>query len=57
MSPIKEAVSTKNSPAPLPQFSQAIKYGGMVYCSGSIGKDAVTGEMAKGGVKPETVRG
>ncbi|KAI3318906.1 L-psp endoribonuclease family protein [Xylariaceae sp. AK1471] len=54
MPSIKEAVSTKNSPAPLPQFSQAIKYGGMVYCSGNIGKDPVTGELAKGGVKPET---
>ncbi|KAI1812205.1 L-psp endoribonuclease family protein [Poronia punctata] len=54
MSPTKEAVSTKDSPAPLPQFSQAVKYGGMVYCSGSIGKDPVTGEIPKGGVKDET---
>ncbi|RYC54552.1 hypothetical protein CHU98_g11656, partial [Xylaria longipes] len=54
MSPTKEAVSTPNSPAPLPQFSQAIKYNGMVYCSGSIGKDPVTKELAKGGVQPET---
>jgi enamine deaminase RidA (YjgF/YER057c/UK114 family) len=56
MSPTKEAVSTKDSPAPLPQFSQAIKYGGMVYCSGSIGISPVTRELAKGGVQPETVR-
>ncbi|KAI1757632.1 L-psp endoribonuclease family protein [Xylaria castorea] len=54
MSPTKEAVSTQNSPAPLPQFSQAIKYNGMVYCSGSIGRDPVTKELAKGGVQPET---
>ncbi|KAI0404728.1 L-psp endoribonuclease family protein [Xylaria palmicola] len=54
MSPTKEAVSTRNSPAPLPQFSQAIKYNGMVYCSGSIGVDPATKELAKGGVQPET---
>ncbi|RWA05395.1 hypothetical protein EKO27_g9710, partial [Xylaria grammica] len=53
MSPGKEAVSTQNSPAPLPQFSQAIKYNGMVYCSGSIGINPTTKELAKGGVQPE----
>ncbi|KAH8156008.1 hypothetical protein CIB48_g12241, partial [Xylaria polymorpha] len=54
MSPTKEAVSTQNSPAPLPQFSQAVKYNGMVYCSGSIGIDVATKELVKGGVQPET---
>ncbi|GAP92742.1 putative endoribonuclease L-PSP [Rosellinia necatrix] len=54
MFPIKEAVSTPNSPAPLPQFSQAVKHNGMVYCSGNIGADPVTKELAKGGVQPET---
>lgn len=32
-----EGVYTKSAPAPLPQFSQAVKYNGMVYCSGNIG--------------------
>ncbi|OLN94197.1 Protein mmf1, mitochondrial [Colletotrichum chlorophyti] len=32
-----EKVLTTAAPAPLPQFSQAIKYNGMVYCSGNIG--------------------
>ncbi|EXK27163.1 endoribonuclease L-PSP [Fusarium oxysporum f. sp. melonis 26406] len=32
-----QAVKTASAPAPLPQFSQAIKYNGMVYCSGGIG--------------------
>ncbi|KAI1361154.1 L-psp endoribonuclease family protein [Xylaria arbuscula] len=54
MSPTKEAVSTQNAPAPLPQFSQAIKYNGMVYCSGSIGMDMTTKALAQGGVQPET---
>ncbi|TDZ15677.1 Protein mmf1 [Colletotrichum orbiculare MAFF 240422] len=33
----QEKVLTSTAPAPLPQFSQAIKYNGMVYCSGNIG--------------------
>ncbi|KAH7263469.1 Endoribonuclease L-PSP/chorismate mutase-like protein [Fusarium tricinctum] len=37
MAPQLEAVHTESAPAPLPQFSQAIKYNGMVYCSGNIG--------------------
>lgn len=56
MPPTKEAVSTQNSPAPLPQFSQAVKYNGMVYCSGNIGIDMTTKALAQGGVQPETVR-
>ncbi|KAI1259689.1 L-psp endoribonuclease family protein [Xylariaceae sp. FL1019] len=50
----KEAVSTTKSPAPLPQFSQAIKYGGMAYCSGNIGKDPETRKLAEGGIQPQT---
>ncbi|CAJ0555096.1 Ff.00g051610.m01.CDS01 [Fusarium sp. VM40] len=37
MAPQLEAVHTESAPAPLPQFSQAIKHNGMVYCSGNIG--------------------
>ncbi|KAI8657038.1 hypothetical protein NCS56_01309500 [Fusarium sp. Ph1] len=32
-----EAVSTKEAPCPFPQFSQAIKYNGLVFCSGNVG--------------------
>ncbi|KAH6877243.1 Endoribonuclease L-PSP/chorismate mutase-like protein [Thelonectria olida] len=31
------AISTSAAPAPLPQFSQAVKHGNMIYCSGNIG--------------------
>ncbi|KAI0487037.1 L-psp endoribonuclease family protein [Xylaria cf. heliscus] len=55
MALIKEAVLTDNAPPPLPQFSQAIKYNGMVYCSGSIGVDSSTPTetIVKGGVEAE----
>ncbi|KAF2807678.1 YjgF-like protein [Mytilinidion resinicola] len=50
----KQAVSTTKAPAPLPQFSLAIKYNGMVYCSGSIGVNPATKKLAEGGIKSET---
>lgn len=55
MAPV-ESVFTENSPKPLPQFSQAVKYNGMVYCSGSIGKDPQTGKTVDGTVKDRTVQ-
>lgn len=54
--PSKEAVLTANAPAPLPVLSQAIKSNGMVYCSGQVGTDPKTGQMAEGTVQDRTVR-
>lgn len=54
MAPI-ERVHTDKAPKPLPQFSQAVKYNGMVYCSGNIGVDAASFKLVEGGVKEETV--
>ncbi|EWG54325.1 hypothetical protein FVEG_12569 [Fusarium verticillioides 7600] len=45
-----EAVYTADACAPLPQFSQAVKYNGMVYCSGSIGIDPATDDLVPGSV-------
>ncbi|PNP86566.1 hypothetical protein FNYG_00268 [Fusarium nygamai] len=45
-----EAVYTADACAPLPQFSQAVKYNGMVYCSGSIGIDPTTDDLVAGSV-------
>ncbi|KAK7941399.1 L-psp endoribonuclease family protein [Apiospora aurea] len=55
MSPT-EKVLTNKAPKPLPQFSQAVKYNGMVYCSGSIGFDPATSSLVEGGVKNQTRR-
>lgn len=51
----KEAVLTKNAPPPMPFFSQAVKCGGMVYCSGSIGMSVETGKVVEGSVGDRTV--
>ncbi|KAL2063732.1 hypothetical protein VTL71DRAFT_5537 [Oculimacula yallundae] len=50
----KTAVSTDKAPAPLPFFSQGIKCNGMVYCSGSIGMDPVSGKMVEGSIEART---
>jgi len=52
---LKEAVLTKNAPAPLPFYSQAIKCQGMVYCSGNIGMDPQTNKLIEGSVGDRTV--
>lgn len=51
-----EAIYTENAPKPLPQFSQAVKYNGIVYCSGNIGIEPKTLKAAEGTVKDRTVR-
>ena len=47
-------VSTERAPRPLPQFSQAVEYNGMVYCSGNIGIAPTTSELVGGTVKDRT---
>lgn len=54
--PSIEKVFTTKAPKPLPQFSQAVKHNGMVYCSGSIGFDPATSALVDGGVQEQTVR-
>lgn len=46
----RQPVYTPAACAPLPQFSQAVKYDGMVYCSGSLGIDPITNELVSGTV-------
>uniref|UniRef100_A0A8H7N0X0 Uncharacterized protein n=1 Tax=Bionectria ochroleuca TaxID=29856 RepID=A0A8H7N0X0_BIOOC len=41
-------VSTKNAPAPLPVFSQAIIANNIVYVSGNVGIDPSTGKLQEG---------
>lgn len=48
-------VKTKNAPAPLPVFSQAIKANGFVFLSGNIGMDKDTWKLVDGGIKAQTV--
>ena len=44
----RQAVSSSNAPAAIGPYSQAIVADGTVYCSGQIGLDPATGELADG---------
>lgn len=45
-----EIVSTDKAPGAIGPYSQAVKAGNMVFCSGQIPIDPVTGEFVPGGV-------
>jgi 2-iminobutanoate/2-iminopropanoate deaminase len=44
----RQAVSSSSAPAAIGPYSQAIVAGGTVYCSGQIGLDPATAELAEG---------
>ncbi|MBN2875525.1 MAG: RidA family protein [Spirochaetales bacterium] len=41
-------VATKAAPAAIGPYSQAVKTGSLVFCSGQLGLDPATGELADG---------
>ena len=53
---MKEVISTKNAPAAIGPYSQAIKVGGMLYMSGQIALIPETGEVVDEGVEAQTIR-
>ncbi len=44
----KDLISTKEAPEAIGPYSQAVKSGGLLFCSGQIGLDPTTGELAAG---------
>ncbi|GHT38194.1 reactive intermediate/imine deaminase [Bacteroidia bacterium] len=51
---MKQAISSKNAPAAIGPYSQAIKTGNLVFCSGQLGLDPATGTFVAGGVVEQT---
>ena len=50
-----EAVETQAAPAPVGPYNQAVKAGGMLFCSGQIPLDPASGTLVGGGdVEAET---
>ncbi|MCP9817198.1 Rid family detoxifying hydrolase [Synechococcus sp. GreenBA-s] len=50
-----EAVTTAGAPAPVGPYNQAVKAGGLLFCSGQIALDPESGAMVGGGdVEAET---
>lgn len=51
-----EAVSTKDAPAAIGPYSQAVSWQGLLFTAGQIALDPATGEVVKGGVAEQTER-
>ena len=49
-----KAISTKNAPAAIGPYSQAVLAGNTLYCSGQIGLDPKTGELVNETIQEET---
>jgi len=50
------ALLTTAAPAPVGPYSQAIRSGGFIFCSGQVGLDPATGKLVEGGLAPQTHR-
>lgn len=48
-----QTISTKNAPAAIGPYSQAILAGNLLYCSGQIPLNPVTGEIVDGGIREQ----
>ncbi|GIL17872.1 MAG: reactive intermediate/imine deaminase [Oligoflexia bacterium] len=51
---MKKIVLSKNAPAPIGPYSQAIQLGDFLFCSGQIALDPVSNQVVSGGVKEQT---
>src|ERR1700727_3015463 len=52
----KTAIATKDAPAAIGPYSQAIRSGDMLFASGKIGFDPATGKLVPGGITEQTKR-
>ncbi len=52
----RDTVRTSGAPQAIGPYSQAVKCGGFLFCSGQIPLDPVTGKMVAGGIVEQTTR-
>jgi 2-iminobutanoate/2-iminopropanoate deaminase len=53
---MREVIATPNAPQAIGPYSQAIKAGGLVFCSGQIALDPASGTIVAGTVAQQTER-
>lgn len=53
---MKEIIATENAPGAIGPYSQAVKVGNMVFCSGQIPIDIKTGEFISNDVAEQTAQ-
>jgi 2-iminobutanoate/2-iminopropanoate deaminase len=54
--PGREQIATAAAPAAIGPYAQAIRAGGLVFCSGQIPLDPGSGQVVSGGVAEQTAR-
>lgn len=52
----KTAISTKEAPAAIGPYSQAVRVGDTLFASGQVALDPATGQLVQGGIAEQTVR-
>jgi 2-iminobutanoate/2-iminopropanoate deaminase len=52
----KTAISTKDAPAAIGPYTQAVRTGDLVFTSGQISLDPATGQIVHGGITEQTER-
>ena len=52
----KDVISTSQAPAAIGPYSQAVRYGNLIFVSGQIPIDPATGKVVEGGVAAQTER-
>jgi len=50
----KKAIATPDAPGAIGPYSQGVRHGNLIFCSGQIGLDPATGQLVPGGVESET---
>jgi 2-iminobutanoate/2-iminopropanoate deaminase len=53
---MKQQISTASAPGAIGPYSQAIRSGGFLFCSGQIGIVSSSGRLVEGGIEHETRR-
>ena len=54
MGTLREVIATEQAPRAIGPYSQAIRAGNLLFCSGQIPIDPTTGEFVSGGVAEQT---
>jgi 2-iminobutanoate/2-iminopropanoate deaminase len=52
----KQSISTKDAPAAIGPYSQAVRIGQFLYTSGQVALDPASGALVAGGIAEQTVR-
>ncbi|NUQ30947.1 MAG: RidA family protein [Acidobacteriaceae bacterium] len=52
----KTAISPKEAPAAIGPYSQAVRVGDTLFCSGQVALDPATGNLIHGGIQEQTTR-